>query len=140
MPTRTVRSVMLAAYACAEVRCRRNLANRCNGDRELISGVPAVAGEGGHRAPKPLVAGPAEADVAVLAGFLGDGGDAGQGVDGGGSGMGLAAVAPLGEHLGGVDLTRPWQRREDLPVPVHKRQRDSSWWQRRQPGEEDSCW
>jgi len=30
----------------------------------------------------------------------------------------LAAVAPLGEHLGGVDLTRPWQRREDLPVRV----------------------
>jgi hypothetical protein len=28
----------------------------------------------------------------------------------------LPAVAPLGEHLGGVDLTRPWQRREDLPV------------------------
>jgi hypothetical protein len=23
---------------------------------------------------------------------------------------------------------------------VHKRQRDSSWWQRQQPGEEDSCW
>ena len=32
--------------------------------------------------------------------------------------VGLAAVAPLGEHLGGVDLTRPWQRREDLPVRV----------------------
>jgi hypothetical protein len=26
--------------------------------------------------------------------------------------------APLGEHLGGVDLTRPWQRREDLRVRV----------------------
>ena len=32
--------------------------------------------------------------------------------------VGFPAVAPLGEHLGGVDLTRPWQRREDLPVRV----------------------
>ena len=32
--------------------------------------------------------------------------------------VGLATVAPLGEHLGGVDLTRPWQRREDRPVRV----------------------
>ena len=32
--------------------------------------------------------------------------------------VGWAGVAPLGEHLGGVDLTRPWQRREDRAVRV----------------------
>src|SRR5207237_1190636 len=42
----------------------------------------------------------------------------GEGGDGVGLVVGLAAVAPLGEHLGGVDLTRPWQRREDRAVRV----------------------
>ena len=32
--------------------------------------------------------------------------------------VGCAEIAPLGEHLDGVDLTRPWQRREDRPVRV----------------------
>src|SRR5215469_2555693 len=82
------------------------------------AGMPAVVGEGRHGLAEPLVAGPAEADGAVLSGLFRDGGDPGQGRDGVGSGVGLAAVAPLGEHLGGVDLTRPWQRREDLPVRV----------------------
>lgn len=27
-------------------------------------------------------------------------------------------IAPLGEHLGDVDLTRPWQRRNDRDVRV----------------------
>src|SRR5579863_10739726 len=82
------------------------------------AGVPAVVGEGGDGGAEPLVAGPAEVHVAVLAGLAGDRGDAGERGDGVGAVVGLAAVAPLGEHLGGVDLTRPWQRREDLPVRV----------------------
>src|ERR1017187_9129897 len=80
------------------------------------AGVPAVVGEGGDRDAEPLVAGPAEVDGAVLAGLAGDRRAAGEGGDGVGVLVGLAAVAPLGEHLGGVDLTRPWQRREDLAV------------------------
>src|SRR5580693_5514736 len=80
------------------------------------AGVPAVVGEGGHRLAEPLVAGPAEVHGAVLAGLLRHGGAAGERGDGVGPAIGLAAVAPLGEHLGGVDLTRPWQRREDLAV------------------------
>src|SRR5580658_10443767 len=82
------------------------------------AGVPAVVGEGGERGAESGVAGPAEADGAVLAGLFGDRGEAGEGGDGVGAVVGFAAVAPLGEHLGGVDLTRPWQRREDLPVRV----------------------
>ncbi len=54
----------------------------------------------------------------VFAGGLGDWCAAGERGDGVRCFVGLAAVAPLGEHLGGVDLTRPWQRREDLPVRV----------------------
>ena len=54
----------------------------------------------------------------VFAGLVGDGGHPGEGGDGVGSVVGCAGVAPLGEHLGGVDLTRPWQRREDRPVRV----------------------
>ena len=53
MPIRMVRSVMLAAYACAEVRCRRNLANRCNGDRELISGAPNYRSSCAIRSSRP---------------------------------------------------------------------------------------
>src|SRR5487761_650497 len=40
------------------------------------AGVPAVVGEGGDRLAEALVAGPAEVDGTVLAGFLGDRGDA----------------------------------------------------------------
>ena len=82
------------------------------------AGVPAVVGEGGDRDAEALVAGPAEVHGAVLAGFLGDRRAARERGDGVRPGIGLAAVAPLGEHLGGVDLTRPWQRREDRPVRV----------------------
>jgi hypothetical protein len=39
------------------------------------TGVPAVVGEGGHGSAEPLVAGPAEAHGAVLAGLAGDGCD-----------------------------------------------------------------
>src|SRR3984885_15948550 len=70
------------------------------------AGVPAVIGEGGDRDAEALVAGPAEVHVPVLARLAGGGGDAGEGGDGVGPVVGLAAVAPLGEHLGGVDLTR----------------------------------
>src|SRR5699024_947194 len=49
---------------------------------------------------------------------LGDWGDAGEGCHGVGMVVGFSDVAPLGEHLGCVDLTRPWQRREDLRVRV----------------------
>src|SRR5215467_6430803 len=72
------------------------------------AGVAAVVGVDGDGPAEPLVAGPAEVHGAVLAGFPGDGGDPGEGGDGVGPVIGLAAVAPLGEHLGGADLTRPW--------------------------------
>ena len=35
-----------------------------------------------------------------------------------GAGVGWPGIAPLGEHLGSVDLTRPRQRREDRAVRV----------------------
>ena len=82
------------------------------------TGVAAVVGERGDRDAEAFVAGPAEVHGSVFAGFLGHGGDAGERGDGVGAVVGLAAVAPLGEYLGGVDLTRPWQRREDLAVRV----------------------
>src|SRR5581483_2774760 len=71
-----------------------------------------------HRSAEAFVAGPAEMDGVVLAGLLGDWGEAGEGSDGFGAVVGWSAVAPLGEHLGCVDLTRPWQRGEDLVVRV----------------------
>src|SRR5262245_23017553 len=82
------------------------------------AGVAGVVGPQGDRGAEALVAGPAEVHGVVLAGGLGDRHDAREGGDGVGAGVGLAAVAPLGEHLGGADLTRPWQRREDLGVWV----------------------
>src|SRR6185369_5398164 len=63
------------------------------------AGVPAVIGEGRDRGAEPLVAGPAEVHVPVLARLAGDRGDAGEGGDGVGRCVGWAAVAPLGEHL-----------------------------------------
>jgi hypothetical protein len=71
--------------------------------------VAAVVGERGERHSEAGVAGPAEVDRAVLAGFSGYRSEAGERCDGVGRVIGFAAVAPLGEHLGGVDLTRPWQ-------------------------------
>src|SRR3974377_732832 len=82
------------------------------------AGVPAVVGEGGDRLAEPLVAGPAELHAAVVAGVPGHRGAPGEGGDRVRVVVGWAAVAPLGEHLGGVDLTRPWQRREDRPARV----------------------
>src|SRR6266699_2576245 len=81
-------------------------------------GVAAVVGEGGDRDAEPLIAGPAEMDGPVLAGFLCDRGAAGEGGDRVGAGVGWPGIAPLGEHLGSVDLTRPRQRREDRAVRV----------------------
>ena len=80
--------------------------------------VTAVVGEGGDRVAEPLVARPAEVHGTVLAGLAGDRGDAGQRGDRVGASAGLPAVAPLGEDLGGIDLARPRQRREDRPVRV----------------------
>src|ERR1039458_3160701 len=82
------------------------------------AGVPAVVGEGGDRDTEPLAAGPAEVHGPVLAGLPGDGGAAGEGGDGAGVPAGLPGIAPLGEHPGSVDLTRPGQRREDRAVRV----------------------
>src|SRR5579875_715271 len=42
------------------------------------AGMPAVVGEGGHRSPEPLVAGPAEADGTMLARFPGHRGHPGE--------------------------------------------------------------
>jgi hypothetical protein len=80
--------------------------------------VAAVVGERGQCDAEAFVAGPAEQDGPVFAGFLGHGCHPGQRGHGVGPVVGLPAVAPLGEHLGGVDLTRLWQRREDLGVWV----------------------
>src|SRR5512135_3938803 len=82
------------------------------------AGVPAVVGEGGDGGAEALVAGPPEVHGAVFAGLVGDRGEAGEGGDGVRAVVGLPGIAPLGEHLGGVDPTRPWQRREDLGVRV----------------------
>src|SRR6266498_1551656 len=81
-------------------------------------GVPGVVRERGDRLAEALVARPAEVDGVVLAGLLGDRHGAGEGGDRVGAVVAWAAVAPLGEHLGGVGPTRPWQRREDLGVRV----------------------
>src|SRR5215211_6894611 len=75
-------------------------------------GMSGVVGEGTDRPAEALVARPAEADLGVLAGLLGHWCRPGQAGDRLGVGIGWAAVAPLGEHLGGVDPTRAWQRRE----------------------------
>src|SRR5918992_2070591 len=82
------------------------------------AGASAVVGERGDRLPESLVARPPKVHGLVLAGGLGDRSASGQRGDRVGGCVGLAAVAPLGEYLGGVDLTRPWQRREDLAVGV----------------------
>src|SRR6185369_7188098 len=78
--------------------------------------VATVVGEDGDRAAEAFVTGPSKMYGTVLAGFLGHRGDAGERGDGLGTVVGLPAVAPLGEHLGSVDLTGPWQRCEDLTV------------------------
>src|SRR6266550_6240097 len=80
--------------------------------------VTAVVGEGGDRDPEAGIAGPAEMDGTMLTRLLGHRREAREGRDGVGRVVSFAAVTPLGEHLGGVDLTRPWQRREDRPVRV----------------------
>jgi hypothetical protein len=80
--------------------------------------VSAVVSEGGQCSAEAFVACPAEVHGVLFAGRFGDGSDPGQGGHGVGTVVGCTGVAPLGEHLGGVDLTRPWQRREDLGVRV----------------------
>src|SRR6266508_4287748 len=90
----------------------------CSSDLRPRRGVPGVVRERGDRLAEALVARPAEVDGVVLAGLLGDRHGAGEGGDRVGAVVAWAAVAPLGEHLGGVGPTRPWQRREDLGVRV----------------------
>jgi hypothetical protein len=82
------------------------------------AGSPGVVGEGRHGVAEPLVARPAEVDGFVLAGLLGDRCGTAEGSDGFRAVEGFATIAPLGEHLGGVDLPRSWQRPEDLGVRV----------------------
>src|SRR5664279_3933913 len=82
------------------------------------TGVSAVVGETGDGLAEVFVAGPPEMHGTVLPGCFGDRGDPGQRRDGVGRVVGCAGIAPLGEHLGGVDLTRAWQRREDRGVRV----------------------
>src|SRR4051795_2604848 len=67
--------------------------------------VSAVVGEGRDGLAETLVAGPAEMHGVVLAGLVGDRGLPGEGGDGVGRVVGCAGIAPLGEHLGGVDPT-----------------------------------
>ena len=73
------------------------------------AGQPGVVREGRHGVAEALVARPAERHRGVLAGLAGDRHDAGEGGDGLGAVVGVAAVAPAGEHLGGVDLTGSWE-------------------------------
>src|SRR5215207_11051557 len=73
------------------------------------AGQSGVVREGGHGVAEALVARPAKRHRGVLAGLAGDRHDAGQGGDGLGVVVGVAAIAPAGEHLGGVDLTGSWQ-------------------------------
>src|SRR6516165_8789965 len=95
-----------------------------SGDGALVdvggprAGVAGVVREAGDRFAEPFVARPAEVDRLVLAGLLGDRGGAGERSDGVGGVVGFSAVAPLGEHLGCVDTTGPWQAGEDLAVRV----------------------
>ena len=85
--------------------------------RRPRAGVSAVVGEGRDRGAEAFVAGPPEVHRAVFAGLVGHRAHPGQGGYGVRAVVGCAGVAPLGEHLGGVDPTRPWQRREDLRRP-----------------------
>ena len=77
--------------------------------------VSTVVSKGRDSDTESFVAGPPEVHGLVFAGRLGDRCASGKCGDGVGAVVGLAAVAPLGEYLGGVDLTRPWQRREGFP-------------------------
>src|SRR6202034_900508 len=82
------------------------------------AGAAGVAGEVGDGVTELLVAGPAEADGAHLAGFSGGrrgAGEAGQGFGGAEAG---AAVADLGEQAGGADGAGAGQRGEDVRVGV----------------------
>ena len=78
--------------------------------------VAGVVGEARYGVAETLVAGPPEPHRLVLARPLGYRAHAGQSGDRFGAVVGLPAIAPLGEHLGGVDPTGPWQGSEDLGV------------------------
>src|SRR5438552_6611125 len=79
-------------------------------------GVARVVGEAGHGPTQALVAGPAIADAAVLARFIGDGRDAGLGGELVGMGEAGAIVAELGEDLGGVDAPGTWEGHDDRTI------------------------
>ena len=66
-------------------------------------GVTRIVGEGGEGPAQALVTGPAEDDRVVLAGGLGDGGQAGLGGELVVGGEASAIVAELGQDLRGVD-------------------------------------
>ncbi len=80
--------------------------------------MPGVVGEGREGLAEPLVASPPEAHVSMFARGVGHGAKAAKHGHLIGVGVGFATVAPLGEHLGCVDLTGPWQGCEDLRVRV----------------------
>ena len=82
------------------------------------AGMTTVVGERRHGVAEAGVAGPAEADREMLARASRDRRHARQGGHRFGSVVGFPTVAPLGEHLGGVDLPRSWQRAEDHGVRV----------------------
>jgi hypothetical protein len=65
--------------------------------------VSRIIGPGGQGTPEPLVAGEAETDASVLAGFVGDGGDASLGGQLSVGPVAPAVVAELGENLGSID-------------------------------------
>src|SRR5216684_3517615 len=81
-------------------------------------GMARVVGESSERLAQALVARPAKGDLAVLAGFAGDGRDAplgGQLLVGGEAG---AILPELGQDLGRVDPPAAWERLEEGAIGV----------------------
>lgn len=81
-------------------------------------GVARVVSEDGQSLPQALVARPAEADPAVLAGGVRDRGDAGLGRELFFEGEAGAVVAQLHEDLGGVDASGAREGHDDRAVRV----------------------
>ena len=93
-------------------------------DRSLVEvlgpevGAAAVAGEVADGVAQLLVAGPAEADGAALAGLAGAGSDAGQAGEGCGGGEASPAVPDFGEQPGGAHGARAREAGEEVLVGV----------------------